>query len=272
VVGDAVGWIKDLVARFKEGGAGMEETGSQISTMIGQLKDVFSSAFEAIKAIVSTAIDFLKGIWRVFGDDLMAFAREFWATIQETFRGAMEVLGGIFDLIKSLLTGKWGEAWDALKKIVDGVWDTIFSVVRGAVTNVIPTIISGAGQVISSAARTAFDGLKEVFKGVLNWIIDRWNGLDFKVPEFGIGPAKFGGYTIGLPEIPRFHQGGVVPGPPGSDVLGVLRAGERVLPAGMGGVVVNLTVNGWVGDDVALTRKIIAALNAEARRSGSLVA
>jgi hypothetical protein len=31
-------------------------------------------------------------------------------------------------------------------------------------------------------------------------------------------------------------------------------------------------VNGWVGDDVALTRKIIAALNAEARRSGSLVA
>ena len=273
VVKDVIGWVKDLVARFREGGGGISDTGDQVRGVLTQLQAHFSAVFGAIAAVVTAAVNLVKGIWRVFGDDILSFAREFIAALLETFRGFSNAIAGIFDLIKAIFTGKWGDAWTAIKKIVDGVWDGIFGVIRNAVTNVIPTILAGLGQAVSSVARTAFDGLKEAFKGAMNWIIDKFN--NFKIP--GI---KVAGLTVSpevnFPNLPRFHQGGVVPGPSGADVLGVLRAGERVLPVGAAGgggtTVFNITVNGWVGDDVALTRKIIAGIRREQSKSGTLVA
>jgi hypothetical protein len=86
---------------------------------------------------------------------------------------------------------------------------------------------------IAGAARGMFDGIKEAFKSALNWLIDKWNSLEFKIPGFdppGPGPT-FDGFTLGVPDIPRFHTGGVVPGRPGQEVLSLLQAGERVLTA-----------------------------------------
>ena len=240
--------------------------------IVDSLKDMFLDLIGALKEIVVTGIDFLKGVWRVFGDDLVSFAREFIASVAEIFRGAINTLSGIFDLIKAVLTGKWGDAWDALKAIVDGVWDTIFGVVRGAVTNVIPTIIAGAGQLIASAARTAFDGLKEPFISVLNWIIDKWNGIKFTVPSIDAGPIHVGGQTIGVPQIPKLHSGGVVPGAPGSETLALLEAGERVIPRNAaGGGDVNVYLNGFsVGTKDDLARALSEVLRDLGARTGTL--
>jgi hypothetical protein len=54
------------------------------------------------------------------------------------------------------------------------------------------------------------------------------------------GPTE-GGVGTGLTDIvgdwigdllPKFHEGGIVPGPTGAEVLAVLRGGERVVPIG----------------------------------------
>lgn len=259
-----VGFVQDVIDRFRSFGMSTGEESEKIRGIFEQVKETFRSAFEAVKAVVSAGVDFLKGVWRVFGDDLTSFARESWAAITEVFKGAFQVLDGIFDLIKAVFTGKWGEAWNALKQIVGGVWDVIFGVVRNAVTNVIPTIIAGAGQGIASAFRTAFDGLKGAFQGALNWIIDKWN--NFKIPGVSVMGVNVTP-DINFPDLPRFHSGGMVPGPRGADVPIMAQAGETVTPAGGGGggsqqpIVVQLVADGRVIQEILLSHQ---------RRSGAL--
>lgn len=271
----AIEWVQDLIAGFRQGGDGFKETGDKIGGILTQLQGTFSSAFGAIKAIVTTAVDFVKGVWRVFGDDLVSFAREFIANLLEALRGFINAISGVFDLIKAILTGKWGDAWTALKKIVDGVWDGIFAVVRNAVTNVIPTIIAGLGQLVTSAGRTAFDGLKDIFRGAMNWIIDRWNGLRFKAPKVSTPFGDIGGFEIGSPHIDRLASGGTfsgaaIVGERGPELLVGNRSGRVVPNNQLGGTTIVVNFNGVVGDRAAAAREIQSLLLEEQRKSGGL--
>jgi hypothetical protein len=272
VIDKIVGFVGGFVDSFRSAGDDVGTTAGKLTQIVGQVKEVFSSAFGAIRAVVVAAVDFLKGIWRVFGDDLTRFAREAWAGILEVVRGALNVLTGIFDLIKAVFTGKWGDAWTAVKKILDGAWDGIFGLIRNAVTNVIPTIIAGLGQVVTSAARTAFDGLKDIFRGAINWIIDRWNGLEFKAPAVDTPFGKVGGFTIGVPDMPRLARGGTFDGAAlvGERGPELLVGAGRVVPNNqLGATTVNITVNGAV-DKAGTAREIEEILYSFVRAGGNL--
>jgi hypothetical protein len=82
-----------------------------------------------------------------------------------------------------------------------------------------------------------FSGLADIisspFKAGFNFISDAWNGsvgkLSWTVPNW---VPIIGGNTISAPKLPRFHDGiDRVPGLPGSEMLAILEAGERVVPA-----------------------------------------
>jgi hypothetical protein len=79
-----------------------------------------------------------------------------------------------------------------------------------------------------------FDFIKESFKSAINFVIDGWNSLEFKIPGFdppGPGP-KFGGFTLGMPDIPRLAAGAVVMPSSGGSLVNVAEGGEpeMVLP------------------------------------------
>jgi len=63
-----------------------------------------------------------------------------------------------------------------------------------------------------------------------------------------------GGKGWSAPQLPTFHSGGIVPGPRGAEVLGVLQGGERVLPLGSedggGGVLVVGSDGSKLGDAI----------------------
>jgi hypothetical protein len=67
------------------------------------------------------------------------------------------------------------------------------------------------------------------FRAAFNAIADMWNStigsLSWSVPGWVPG---IGGNSINVPDIPRFHTGGTVPGAPGAEVLAVLQGGEEV--------------------------------------------
>jgi hypothetical protein len=266
VIEKVIAAVKSVIAVF--GGAG--DDSSKLGGIVVQLQTTFASAFGAIQAIVVTVVDFLRGFWRVFGDDLVSFAREFIAALLEAIRGFMNAISGVFDLIKAILTGKWGDAWKALKQIVDGVWDGIFAVVRNAVTNVIPTIIAGLGQALTSIGRTIWDGIKDGFKGAINWIIDRWNGLEFKAPHLPGLPDV----TIGVPDIPRLAGGG-----PYRGMALVGERGPELLVGGSGTVIPNNRLGGVGGnsyqinvtaiDPAAAQEAVITAIREYERRNGT---
>ena len=62
---------------------------------------------------------------------------------------------------------------------------------------------------ISAAASGMWDGIKAAFRGAINWIVDRWNGLEFRVPGFSAFGFSVPGVTLGLPDIPRLAHGGI---------------------------------------------------------------
>lgn len=165
--------ISGLVERFTSGSGQLGESGSKIGEIIGQVKEVFASAFDAIKAIVGTAVAVVTDIWDRFGKTILEFIKGTWNAILEVIRGALNVVTGIFDLIKAVLTGKWGEAWEAIKKILDGAWDALFGVIRNALTNVIPTLFEAAKALLSAAFSLIWNALKTIVSDAVGWIGDR---------------------------------------------------------------------------------------------------
>lgn len=110
----------------------------------------------------------------------------------------------------------WKVAWGWIKNAASGAWDFIKKI-----PGWIGTAFSKIAGFISTPFKTAF-----------NFIADAWNNtagkLSFTFPRWIPG---IGGNTISVPHIPKFHSGGVVPGTPGSEMLAILQAGERVSPA-----------------------------------------
>lgn len=62
---------------------------------------------------------------------------------------------------------------------------------------------------ISAAVSGMWDGIKNGFKAAMNWVIDRWNSLEFRLPSFSAFGHTIGGATIGVPDIPRLAHGGI---------------------------------------------------------------
>ncbi|MGV7904050.1 hypothetical protein PJN93_30015, partial [Mycobacterium kansasii] len=80
-----------------------------------------------------------------------------------------------------------------------------------------------------AAATGMWDGIRDAFKGAINWIIRAWNSIEFKIPGFKVGPVGYDGFTLGVPDIPEFAQGGWT-GPGGKyDIAGIVHADEFVL-------------------------------------------
>jgi len=122
-----------------------------------------------------------------------------------------------------------GVRWDDIKNIVGNVvgwivdrWNGLMSWFAG-VPGWFGRIFSGIGDAISGA-----------FKSVINWIIDRLNwliGVANKV-IYGINVVNPFSDIPSIPNIPRMHTGGVVPGSPGTETMAILQAGETVASAG----------------------------------------
>jgi hypothetical protein len=139
--------------------------------------------------------------------------------------------------------------------IFHNVTTTVSDVIRNVrqTLNNIVTFIGDLPGRIGRAASGMWDGIWSAFKGAVNSIIRAWNSLSFTVPRVDVGPIHFGGFQLGTPNIPYLHSGGIVPGVPGTDVLTMLQAGERVIPrnavgnGGGGGITIN--IGSFVGSD-----------------------
>jgi hypothetical protein len=135
--------------------------------------------------------------------------------------------------------------------------------------------VKGMPGKIADVARGMFDGIKDAFRGAINFVIDAWNGLEFRIPGFdppGPGP-KIGGFTLGVPDIPRLAEGGIVDRP---TVALIGEAGpEAVIPLSrgggrLGGGNVYVDARGAL-DPVAVGREVDKALRAFKQSGGQLV-
>jgi hypothetical protein len=120
--------------------------------------------------------------------------------------------------------------WDTVKKAGSAAWNWIKDAASSA-WNFIKKIPGWIGTAFKNIARV----ISAPYRAAFNLISDAWNNtigrLSWTVPGWIPG---IGGNTIAVPQLPRFHDGGRVPGPPGSEMLAILEGGETVRPAGAG--------------------------------------
>ena len=142
----------------------------------------------------------------------------------------------------------WKVAWTWIKKTAMDVWGWM---------KTLPAKIGNVFKAVASAMtwpmRTAFNLISDAWNntiGRLSWAVPSW------VPFIG-------GNTISVPKLPHFHQGGIVPGHQGQEVLGVLKAGERVIPEGGEGETITIQSGGG-----ALNDAIVEIIANAVRRNG----
>ena len=151
---------------------------------------------------------------------------------QTAFKGIAQYISTSVDLAKSAFgvlqtaIGVVSSVFSGLQTAIGAVWSGI----TGGI-NTFVGFVQGIPGKITTAASGMFEGINRAFKSAINAIIGGWNGLQFKIPGFKIGPIGYDGFTLGVPKIPTLHSGGIVPGTPGTDVLALLQAGERVTSA-----------------------------------------
>lgn len=104
------------------------------------------------------------------------------------------------ETFRNIVTGAFNSVWGAAVAAKDFI--------VGAFTTVVGFLV-GLPERIRGIASGMFDGIKDAFRGVINWIIDKWNGLSFSLPSVELpGIGKVGGFTLSTPDIPRLHTGG----------------------------------------------------------------
>lgn len=135
--------------------------------------------------------------------------------------------------------------WDKVKKAGAAAWRWIKDAAADTwnwmkkIPGWIGSAFKNIARVISAPYRAAFNMISSAWNntiGRLSWTVPGW------IP--GIG-----GMHISVPQLPKFHRGGVVPGAPGTEVPIMALAGETVTPAG-GGTVLEIRSGGSALDDL----------------------
>lgn len=221
------------------------------------------------------------GAWNAIWGLVKKVGAWFKDTLWPWLKGVFDKIGNAVGTVKDWITRKFGEAVDWLKGLPGKVWGAIkntWSNFNNGVAVVKDWIVRKFGEVvtflkglpgkISKAASGMFDGIKNAFRSALNWLIDRWNGLSFSIPSIDThipGVGTIGGFSLGTPDIPRFHSGGIVPGGLGSESLAVLRAGERVTASSNSGGAATIVIK---SDGTQLGNLLIEVLKKSIRVQG----
>ena len=98
---------------------GLKDTGKAFCDFCVALWKVLSSAFEFCVKEIKTEGTTLNAVWK---------------TIQTTITTAIDVIKGVIKVFTAVLKGDWSAAWNACKDTVKSVFDGALSIVKNAVT------------------------------------------------------------------------------------------------------------------------------------------
>lgn len=169
-------------------------------------------ALIAAIVLIATKTTWFQDIWSAAWGWIKDAAAAVWDWISDKFEWFNSVLLNVGKTIRQ----HFGAAWNWVKDTAVGVWNWFADL-----PNKFWKMMRGVG-----------DSIVGVFKWAFNFVADIWNNtigrISIDIP--GWVPV-IGGKTFSAPKIPKFHNGGVVPGAPGQEMLAILQAGETVTSA-----------------------------------------
>lgn len=203
---EILGYIRDVWPEIQQVIEGVTQTiKGIIDLFLALLKGDWGAAWEALGAIIDGVWETIKGAIGMALDQIQFLISVGWETIKGTVTGAL-------DAVADYVTGFPGRIATQARDMFKGIKNAATVVqdwVEDRFVDLVNLAINLPGR-MSGVFRGMFDGIKEAFRTAINWVLDKWNGLDFSIPGFdppGPGP-KFGGITIGTPNLPLLANGG----------------------------------------------------------------
>lgn len=192
--------------------------------------DTFKKAVGLYIGAWEAVFNFIKGL----GSKLLEIGKNIWDWIVDFLKQRIENLKTNFGLMIDFVKGLPAKALEAGKAIWGWVSEKLSGVITRAkeLFNGLIDWIKGLPGRVASAAGGLFNGIRDAFRGALNWIIGKWNSLSFTLPSITAFGKTIGGATFRVPQIPTFATGGIVQ-PSSSGTLGLIaEAGrpERIEP------------------------------------------
>ena len=198
--------------------------------------NLLASAVEACNKAFEVISPYLNEIWNEVFAPFAAFLGEtfvgilndvsqFFSDMGDMFVEKSEEIGTIFEFLKTVLD-LVSIKWKVCIQAMSGQLKPFLTMVKNIISHVID-ILSGLVKFITGVFtgnwRQAWQGVKDVLKGILNVIIDivegsinriigALNAISFDIPDFvyGIG-GKHIGFNITPVSLPRLATGTVVP-------------------------------------------------------------
>lgn len=241
-------------------GEAMEKIGSVVNRVTTVVLPIAADAF-------SNLVDWLFNTWTAIEPGVSALVKD----LTPAFQTVVSILGVVIDIIGRVVgavlppfvayvrfvASVWANVFGTIVSVISGAAGTIGTIIgniRGTFTGIVD-FISGLPGRIGRAASGMWDGIWQAFRGAINAIIRGWNSIKFTIPKIEFAGITVGGFTIGTPNIPTLHAGGIVPGVPGSDVPAILQAGEQVIPRSrVGGPTISIHIENFTGSDGDIDR------------------
>lgn len=227
-IGDGLLWLLENV---------LEPLGSfVIEDALPAFFNLLASAVEACNKAFEVISPYLNEIWNEVFAPFAAFLGEtfvgilndvsqFFSDMGDMFVEKSEEIGTIFEFLKNVLN-LVSIKWKVCIQAMSGQLKPFLTMVKNIISHVID-ILSGLVKFITGVFtgnwRQAWQGVKDVLKGILNVIIDivegsinriigALNAISFDIPDFvlGIG-GKHIGFNITPVSLPRLASGTVVP-------------------------------------------------------------
>jgi len=248
-------------------------------------RNAVMAVWDAIKNAVSAAVDRIKNALDENKDSIDAVKNAFSAIIGFLETYVFPILQTLYSIYLTAIIRYFGLVIEIIIRVIGALVSLVQKAVEvGArIVEIFTGVIDffrTLPDLINTIAATMFDGIKNAFKGAVNFMIDAWNRLDFSIGPFSIPDwvPFVGGNTFHIadifPDIPYLADGGIVTAP---TMAMIGEAGpEAVIPLNNfrdSGTTINLTVNAGMGTNGAeVGRQIVDALKAYERRNGAVYA
>jgi SLT domain-containing protein/phage-related protein len=179
------------------------------------IKWVTENVFNGIKWFIETTLDGIKVVWEKVWNAIKFFLEPLWDAIKKIVSGAFDAVRDTISTIGNKVGEVWSGIWDGVKKTAEKMWDSITDKVQTAMDKV-RSIISTAKDLIGKAWDGVIGVVKSPISNLFGWINDnlihKINGITGKFTK-----------KLQIDDLPRFAQGGVVPGyAPGRDTVAAL--------------------------------------------------
>ena len=219
-----ISWFESLPGKVLNGLASLG------SDLIKLASKAMHMLWDGFKNVWSAVWNWIKGLPGKIWDGLVALHDLLHNLAHNAFTALWNAAKGVWNSVWGWIKGLPQSAWNALSNIVDKLgslghdaistlWDkakSIWTSVSGWFSGLpgkIAGFFSNIGSKMAHKFAGMFDGVKDAFKTALNWVIDEWDKMHFKIGGWKVGPVTLPTITVGLPHIPELARGGKTSGP-----------------------------------------------------------